>query len=70
MEGFENSDKMCVACFDNVAHPVYSGYCEDCFVDKRIVKAYGTRPKDRSVRNTPHGVDGDLNSNEGRESFL
>lgn len=61
MEGTENSAKMCIACFDNVAHPVYSGYCEDCFVDNRLVKAYGAKPKDRGAGSMPHGVAGGAN---------
>lgn len=69
VEEFENSDKICVACHKEPAHPVYSGYCENCFVDKRLVKAYGSKPKDRSIENMPYNVDGGLDLAGGHESF-
>ena len=58
MEELENSDKICVACYKAPAHPNYDGYCEDCFVDKKLVKAYGSRHRDRSIRNNPSGANG------------
>ena len=71
MEGLENSDKLCGGCRVASAHPTYNGYCEDCFVDKKLVKAYGSAPKDRSVRHSSHSVEGlnGINPDKGKESF-
>jgi len=72
MEDFESTVKMCVACRQAPAHPTYDGYCEGCFVDKKFLRAYGTKPKDRSIRNTPNSVSGhdDIGFDGGRESLI
>ena len=51
----DNPVKLCVACHQVEAHPTYGDFCEDCFVDKKLVRAYGSRPRDRRIGHSPHG---------------
>jgi len=52
----DNSVKLCAVCHQAEAHPAYNDFCEDCFVDKKLMKAYGSRPRDRRIGHSPHST--------------
>ena len=55
MSSADKPVKLCVACLQVEAHPAYGDFCEDCFVDKKLMKAYGSRPRDRRIGHSSHG---------------
>lgn len=60
----EEKRRMC-SCGKNYAHPLYNGYCEDCYVNKNFIT------KGSVTRTTPlvnFSLDSDKKWNFGRSS--